>query len=272
MKRSMKLVVIVGGSAGLGLVLAERLAVAGTARIVLVARNAERLQAVSTHLRQQYPQTDIQTCAVDITNPDGAATLAACLSTHSHPVDLLINAVGLSDRGTLLGLEPHRIEELIRANVIGPLLAVQALVPLMHSGSVIVNIGSLASYLAPSYLGGYSIVKHGLRAFAQQLRIELAPQGIHVLLVCPGPIARADTGTRYQHLKAAGDIPAAALQAAGGAKIKGLDPEQLAADILRAISRRQPEIIRPRKARLLVMIMAAWPRLGEWILKRKTAG
>lgn len=268
----MKLAVIVGGSAGLGLILAERLAVEGTARILLVARNAERLQAAARQLRRQYPQTEFQTCAVDITNPAAAAALTACLATHSQPVDLLINAVGLSDRGTLLGLKPERIEELMRANVIGPLLAVQALVPLMTSGSAIVNIGSLASHLAPSYLGGYSIVKHGLRALTQQLRIELAPQGIHVLLVCPGPISRADTGTRYQHLESAGDIPAAALQAAGGAKIKGLDPQQLAADILRAIRRRQPEIIRPRKARLLVMIMAAWPCLGEWILKRKTTG
>ncbi len=91
-------------------------------------------------------------------------------------------------------------------------------------------------------------------------------------MVCPGPIARTDAGIRYQHLESAGDIPAAALQGGGGVKIKGLNPDQLAADILRAIQSRDIEIVRPRKARLLLMIMAAWPRLGEWILKRKTTG
>lgn len=266
----MKLAVIVGGSAGLGLILAEQLAQEGVARIVLVARNADRLTTAQSQLEEKFPQTDFKVCAVDIAGHDGAATLAACVATHAQPVDLLINAVGLSDRGTMMGLKAERIEELIRANVIAPLLAAQAIVPLMRSGSVIVNIGSLSSYFAPSYLGGYSIAKHGLRALTQQLRMELAGQGIHVLLVCPGPIAREDTGSRYAHLPGAADIPSAALQGGGGAKIKGLDPQRLGADITRAIKACKLEIIRPRKARLLLILAAVWPKLGEWVLKRKT--
>ena len=203
----MKLAVIVGGSAGLGLILAEQLALEGAARIVLVARKADRLMTVKAQLEEKFPETQFHGCALDIAAPDGAATLAACVATHAEPVDLLINAVGLSDRGTTMGLKVERVEELIRANIIAPLLATQTIVPLMQSGSVIVNIGSLSSYFAPSYLGGYSIAKHGLRALTGQLRIELAGQGIHVMLVCPGPIAREDAGSRYSHLPGAADIP-----------------------------------------------------------------
>ena len=267
----MKLAVIVGGSAGLGLILAEQLALEGASRIVLVARNADRLMTAKSQLEGRFPQTQFHACVVDIAAADGAATLAACVATHAQPVDLLINAVGLSDRGTILGLKADRVEKLVRANVIAPLLATQAIVPMMRSGSVIVNIGSLSSYFAPSYLGGYSIAKHGLRALTGQLRMELAGQGIHVMLVCPGPIAREDTGSRYAHLPGAADIPSQALQGGGGAKIKGLDPQQLAADITRAIKARKLEIIRPRKARLLLILVAVWPKLGEWVLKRKTS-
>ncbi len=243
----MKQAVIVGGSAGLGLILAEQLAIAGSQRIVLVARNAERLTQVVANLRDRFRGTDFQACAVDVTTSMGKQELASCVAALAEPVDVLINAVGLSDRGTLLGLKNERLQELFQANIVAPLHAIQALVPLMPSGSVIVNIGSLSSLFAPSYLGGYSIVKHGLRALTQQLRLELREKGLHVLLVCPGPIARADTGSRYSHLESASDIPQAALQGGGGAKIKGLDPQALALDILQAIRARKLEIIRPAK-------------------------
>ncbi len=182
----------------------------------------------------------------------------------------MVNAVGASDRGNVLGLKAQRLEELMRANVIAPLLATQSLHRLMSPSSTIVNIGSLASLFSPSYLGGYSIAKHGLRALTQQMRLELAERGIHVMLVCPGPIARGDTGHRYAHLESAAAIPKEALQGGGGAKIKGLDPQVLARDILIAAKARKLEIIRPRKARLLLILSAIWPRLGESILKKKT--
>ncbi len=141
----------------------------------------------------------------------------------------------------------------------------------MSSGDTIINIGSLSSYFAPRFLGGYSIAKHALRALTQQLRLELKDQGVHVMLACPGPIARTETASRYSHLSTAQDIPAEALKGGGGAKLKGLEPGQLARDILLAASRRRLECVRPTKARLLIAIMGIAPSLGEWILKRKSS-
>lgn len=251
--------------------LVEQLANGGTARIVLVARNSDRLAAAITRLNSQFANVDFYSCAVDIASTEGTVTLKNYLTTLTGRVDLLINAIGVSDRGTVLGLKPERLEELMRVNVIGPILAVQAIAPLMSRGSAIINIGSLSSYLAPSYLGGYSIAKHGLRAMTQQLRLELSSQGIHVMLVCPGPIAREDTGSRYAHLDSAAELPPEALQGGGGANLEGLDPKQLAIDILSAVRARKLEIVRPRKVRLLLIVAAIWPKLGEWILKKKTA-
>jgi NAD(P)-dependent dehydrogenase (short-subunit alcohol dehydrogenase family) len=197
--------------------------------------------------------------------------VATTIGSSSPDLDLLINAVGMSDRGTALKLSPERIEELMRANVYGPLRVVQALRSQLHSGSVIVNIGSLSSHFAPRHLGGYSIAKHGLRALTQQLRLELREHGIHVMLACPGPITRADTGSRYASLASAGDVPAEALRGGGGAKLKGLDPGQLSRDILKAAAARRLALIRPRKARWLIWLVALCPSWGEWILRRMTS-
>ncbi|MCC6507832.1 MAG: SDR family oxidoreductase [Pirellulaceae bacterium] len=266
-----KSAVIVGGSAGLGRTLAEALTQAKIGQLTLVARDSQRLSQTIASLKTSAPETRMHSCAVDVATKEGAEALATCVQSHGHPLDLLIHAVGLSDRGLMLKLTAPRLNELVQANLIAPLLVTQSLVPMMAKGSVIVNIGSLSSYFAPRYLGGYSIAKHGLRAMTQQLRLELAEQGIHVMLASPGPIARADTGSRYDHLAGASDLPAEAMQGGGGARLKGLDPQQLASDILRAAARRQLELVRPRKARLLIWLMALCPGWGEAVLKSKTS-
>ena len=83
-------------------------------------------------------------------------------------------------------------------NFFGTVRCTRAAVPrlLMTRGHV-VNIGSLAAKMAASYLGAYPVSKFAVAAYTHQLRLELGPQGLHVLLVCPGPIARPDAGQRY---------------------------------------------------------------------------
>jgi short-subunit dehydrogenase len=117
-------------------------------------------------------------------------------------------------------------------------------------------------------LGAYPASKFPLAAYAQQLRLELGPLGLHTLLVCPGPIRRDDAGSRYD--SKAGDLPAAAREPGGGVKLKGIDPDWLARRILVACERRQAELIVPGRAKLLFAISQLWPALGDWIVTRMT--
>ena len=107
--------------------------------------------------------------------------------------------------------------------------------------------------------------RFAIAAYSQQLRYELNPQGVHVLLVCPGPIARPDTGQRYD--AEASDLPESARQPGGGVKLRGIQPEELAARILRACERRLPELIVPAKARWLFAISQLWPSIGDRIIR-----
>ena len=275
-----KTAIVVGASAGLGRILTDALAARGCRHICLAARDAPRLETVHSQLMTQWPAVQFSQCACDASTRAGTDILAKHVSTLEHAVsgrepgkiDLLINAIGLSDRGPALKLTTERLDELMRANVYAPLLTVQQLVPYMAARGVIVNVGSLSSYFAPRYLGGYSIAKHGLRALTQQLRLELKDTGLHVMLVCPGPIARDGNDTsRYANLSTAVDVPREALAGGGGAKIRGLDPKVLAAEILQAAARRKVQLIRPRKAKLLLWLMAVWPSRGEAWLRRMTS-
>jgi hypothetical protein len=87
-----------------------------------------------------------------------------------------------------------------------------------------------------------------------------------VLLVWPGPIARDDAGGRYS--SEAPHVPAAAQAPGGGARVKAIPPDELAASILRACERRTSELIVPAKARLLFAISQLSASWGDWLLRR----
>ena len=264
-----KTAVVCGASAGLGAELARALADQGVGRLLLLARSLDRLNGLADELRASHPRVATTVHAVDLVDCTAVEALARSLSADGVVVDLLIQAVGASDRGRVVDLTPDRMRTLIDVNVVSSLNALQLLGPrVRRPGGAIVMIGSLASKLAPRHLGGYAVAKHALAALAGQARLESAAEGVHVLLACPGPIARDDAGARYGHLTDASDLPPEAARPGGGAKIRGLDPRRLARDILAAAAARRPEIIRPRKARLLVAVAAIAPRLGDRLLRR----
>ncbi len=184
-----KVAVVVGASAGLGSHLAMGLSKQG-AQLLLVARDRTRLESCRAKaLAAGASQVDI--LPLDISHPADPAPFREYASTHG--VDLLIHAVGKSDRGQLLQLSQQDLEELFRLNIVSAFHANQCcLEGLKKKRGCIVHIGSLASKVAPPGLGGYAVTKFGLAAMSQQLRYELQPFGIHSLLVCPGPIQRED--------------------------------------------------------------------------------
>lgn len=262
-----KLCLITGGSAGLGLALSRALAQRG-ARVIVTARTAGPLhQAAETMMRTGG---NVQPFVADVTSPADIDRLGQFVRNQSGGVDLVCNCVGLSTRKAILDTTAEDFQHLWEVNFLSAVgVTNQFAADLMARRGHLVNIGSLASKVATRYYGGYPASKFALAAYSQQLRLELGPQGLHVLLVCPGPIKRAANGPRYANTNSA--VPAAAQQPGGGAKLKGLDPDRLAERILIACERRQPELVLPAKVRILLAIAALSPRLGDWLLAKATA-
>ena len=133
---------------------------------------------------------------------------------------MLVNNAGRTMRGKVLDTTPEQFRDLMELNLIALVRCTRAAAPhLLAERGHVVNIGSLAAKSAARWLGAYPATKFAVAAYSQQLRLELGPQGLHVLLVCPGPIQRSDT--RLYPLCGLEDVPERARQPGGGGEDAG---------------------------------------------------
>lgn len=259
-----KICLVTGASAGLGLAITRALVSHG-ATVVMNARRTVPLTDAAELL--QASGGSVVAIAGDVTSQQDVDRIAESVRTQFGGLDFLCNCAGLSTRSAVLETSPEDFQKLWDVNFLSTVRMTRAFAPmLLERRGHLVNIGSLAGKIAARYYGAYPASKFAVSAYSQQLRLELAPQGLHVLLVCPGPITRHD-GPRYT---VADNIPAAAQQPGGGAKLRSLDPDWLAERILTGCVNRDPELIAPWKVRLLLAIAALSPKLGDWLLSRAT--
>ncbi len=243
----------------------------GGASVTIVGRDAQRLAEAQELLLPDATGDRLAIVQADITERETPSHCVRETLQRFGRLDALMNCAGRSDRGLICETSAERFRELWELNFLATAMFCQAARDaLVESRGHIVNIGSLAAKTAPRYLGAYATSKFPVAALSQQLRLELREQEVHVLLVCPGPIRRDDAGQRYQD-QAAG-LPAEAKRPGGGARIKLLDPEQLARRILQACERRQLELVMPGKARLLFALSQLLPAWGDWLLLKKSSG
>lgn len=261
-----KVVLVTGGSSGLGRVIADAFAGAG-AKVAIAGLEADAVQLAAAEM--QTAGRDVLGVHADITHQEDVDRLFAQTLERFGRLDVLVNNAGRSMRGKVLDTTPEQFRDLMELNLIALVRCTRAAAPhLLEQRGHVVNIGSLAAKSAARWVGAYPATKFAVAAYSQQLRLELGPQGLHVLLVCPGPVQRKDA--RLYPLKGLEDIPESARAPGAGVQVKGIRPEQLAADILKACERRRPELVIPGKARLLFALAQLWPSLGDWIVRRKT--
>ncbi|MBG0564511.1 SDR family NAD(P)-dependent oxidoreductase [Actinoplanes aureus] len=120
---------------------------------------------------------------LDVRDPDGWASLAASLDR----VDALINNAGVAGRERLPNVDLANWDRTFAINVTGPMLGIQALVPLMPAGSSIVNVCSVAA-VSGHVAAAYTASKWALRGLTRTASLELGPRGIRVNAVLPGLI------------------------------------------------------------------------------------
>ena len=241
---------------------------ARNARLVVVARDAERLHGVVDSLGGD--RNGVYGLTADITRQEDVDRLFAEAMEHLGKLDLLVNCAGRSDRASVLDTTPGRFRDLIELNLLGTVRCTRAAVNhLVETGGHLVNIGSLAAKIATPFHGAYPVSKFAVAGYTQQLRLLLKPDGVHVLLVCPGPIARRESGGSNTAVVSA-DIPAASQGPGAGAKIRAIDPADLATRILGSCERRRAELIVPGRAKILCALSAVSPRLGDWLVRRYT--
>jgi NAD(P)-dependent dehydrogenase (short-subunit alcohol dehydrogenase family) len=235
-----RVAVVTGGSSGIGAATARLLASRGW-RCVLLARGAERLERVAEEIGAEAEACDVS----DRAQVEAAAARVA----DRHPaVHLLVANAGIPGGGGYLDLPPERIEQVITTNYLGSIWTLRAFVPLLEAGapSDVVNVASVAGvYASGGSSGPYAASKHAQLAFSRGVAAELAPRGIRVHSVSPGPVwtegfpQNRFQGTRFERFV--------------------LEPERVAEAILRAVDRGKPESFVFGAFRVAGVLQAAFP-------------
>ena len=206
-----------------------------------MARSVERLERVAAEIDAEAEVCDVS----DRSQVDAAAARIA----ERHPaLHLLVANAGIPGGGGFLDLPPERIEHVLATNYLGGVWTLRAFLPLLEAGapSNVVNVASVAGvYSVGGSSGPYAASKHAQLAFSRGVAAELAPRGVRVHSVNPGPVRtegfpqnRFD-GTRYERLV--------------------LQPERVAEAILRAVERGKPESFVFGAYRIAGILQATFP-------------
>lgn len=180
-----QVVVVTGGSRGLGLCIARELAGQGC-KLVIVARDLVELVRASELLVSDG--ADVMPVRCDITQRhDVLAMVNAVLARHGR-IDGLVNVAGIIQVGPLESMTLGDFEHSMSVNFYGPLHAVDAVVPGMRAqgSGWIVNIDSIGGRVSPPHLLPYNAAKFALRGYSEGLAAEVAKDGIEVITVLPG--------------------------------------------------------------------------------------
>jgi short-subunit dehydrogenase len=180
-----KVVLITGGSRGLGLVMAREMAAAG-ANVAICARNSEQLDGARQELRTYG--VDVLGVLCDVTHRTQVEGMIEGVSRHFGRIDILINNAGTIAVGPMETMTLADYEESMALHFWAPLYATLAVLPQMKQRRTgrIVNIASIGGKIAAPHLLPYSAGKFALVGFSEGLRSELEKDGIHVTTVCPG--------------------------------------------------------------------------------------
>jgi short-subunit dehydrogenase len=175
---------VTGASGGIGEAFARQLAAAGT-HVVLVARSADKLQALADELGSHV---HVDVLAADLADGDQLATVEQRVASVDHPVDLLINnaGYGFNDQFGEISVDDEEAE--IRVNVIALMRLCHAAARRMPAtgGGAIVNVSSVAAFQPAPESANYSATKAYVTSFSQSLHDELKDRGVIVTALHPG--------------------------------------------------------------------------------------
>jgi uncharacterized protein len=176
---------VTGASSGIGEATARRLAREPHALLVLVARRADRLQALADELGNATP------LPVDLLDADAPARIAAAVEERHGRLDLLVNNAGAAWRGRFGEVGWENVRRHMELNFDATVRLTEALLPLLHRSapSAIVNVASTAGRVARGNSGAYSASKFALVGWNDALHLEERPHGVHVGMVLPGFVA-----------------------------------------------------------------------------------
>lgn len=242
-----KTALITGASRGIGREIALQFAQAGVARLLLVARQHQRLAEVAADLTALG--VEAVTLSIDLSQPVAVNIAIARAWRDYGPIDILVNCAGVAHQASFLQMRLPQVQEEIATNLVGMYTVTRLVARRMvaQGGGTIVNVSSLMGKLAAPTMATYSATKFAIVGFTQALRCELTAHNIQVVALLPS-LTDTDMVRHLQWFRWV--IPVA--------------PEQVAQALMKGLSKGSHEILVGWQSHL-----AVWcNRIAPWLMER----
>jgi NAD(P)-dependent dehydrogenase (short-subunit alcohol dehydrogenase family) len=219
-----KVAVVTGGGNGIGAATCRAFAAQG-ARVAVLDRDASAAESVAGGIADRGGNATAH--AVDVADRAAFHVAATKIAEAAGGIDVLVNGAGTTVRQLIRDMRPEDWDRVIAVNLTGAFNGIQAVLPHMRRrGGAIINVASIAGQrISFGGTANYSASKAGLLGLTRHAAYELAPEGIRVNAVCPGPTATAFGGA----------IPSEETKAVRAQKIplgRMCEPEDIADPIL----------------------------------------
>jgi len=177
-----KIIVITGGSDGIGKALVQQFLALG-AKVATCGRNQSKLIA----LEQENPNSNLLALQVDVRNSLEVEAFMQAIIAKWNTIDILINNAGISMRALVQDASFETLKQVMDINFWGTVYCTKTALPyIQQNKGVIVGVSSIAGYRGLPGRSGYSASKFALNGWLEALKTELYGSGTHVMWVCPG--------------------------------------------------------------------------------------
>jgi NAD(P)-dependent dehydrogenase (short-subunit alcohol dehydrogenase family) len=178
-----KTALVTGGTAGIGLAAAKRLAKEG-AHVFITGRDQQRLDDAVKEIGGESA-TGVRS---DVSNPTDLDALADAITANGNGLDVIFSNAGGGEFATLADTTPEHLQDTFNRNVFGTVFTVQKLLPSLNDGASIILSGSTAASEGTPSFGAYAASKAAVRSFGRTWAAELVDRRIRVNTIIPGPI------------------------------------------------------------------------------------
>lgn len=254
-----KVVWITGASSGIGEALTYAFAKAG-ASVAISARNEEALERV----RAACVDPDkIMVVPLDVANFEHIPAMAQAVVDRFGYINVLVNNAGISQRALVKDTQLSVDQRVMDVNFIGTVAVTKAVLPtLLHQrfGQIVV-ISSVMGKIGTPLRSAYAASKHALHGYFECLRAEVAEEGLHVCMICPGYV---NTNVTINALT--GDGSPNKVKAESTAQ--GLSPEKFARKALKAIAAEKDEAYIGGKELITIYLQRFFPGILRWMVRR----
>ncbi|QHT68354.1 SDR family oxidoreductase [Rhodocytophaga rosea] len=257
-----KVIIITGGSSGIGKACAEVFGAAG-GKIAITGRNEQTLQEVAQKLSSQG--IEVLPIVADVSIEQDCIRMIEETLKKFGKIDVLINNAGISMRALFNDLDLAVFKKVMDINFYGTVYATKYCLPhILQSKGSIIGISSINGYRGTPARTAYSASKYAMQGFMESLRTEVMKKGVHVLVACPGfTTSNIRNAALLADGRPQGESPRE--------EAKMMSAEEVARHILKATQQRKRDMVLTTQGKLAVFLNKWIPGIMDTIVYNQMA-